>query len=115
MMEPADLSYFVILVGCILLVCGCINGIWRLLRKRPNTISKYEATVKRDWMTTGRINFVGHWESIKDAHDPHYLYAQVEENRITENMGGGDNVEIRWRNASLSEVKQIVVRYHQFL
>lgn len=112
MMELSDLPTFLAITAIILMACGLV---YYAARKGQARSSAYEAKVKRDWMTTGRINFAGDWEKIGDEHTPQHLYVQVEETRITENIGGGPNIEIRWRSATLGEAKQIVARYHQYL
>jgi hypothetical protein len=115
MIEWSDLPTVAIITALILVVCGGVYYAIRLTRPPSDSTYTYEAQVKRDWMTTGRINFAGDWEKISNEHTPHNLFVQVEETRITENIGGGSNIEIRWRSASLGEAKQIVSRYHQFL
>lgn len=112
-MEWSDLPNIAAITALILLICGLVY--YAATRKTQASGATYEAKVKRDWMTTGRINFAGDWEKISDEHTPQHLYVQVEETRVTENIGGGPNIEIRWRRATLGEAKQVVGRYHQFL
>lgn len=107
----------VILAGCaglyIVLKRYAVGGTgWR---GADTASSRFEARVARDWMTTGRIDFAGAWEKLGDEHTPHELYVRVEETRVTDNVGGGFNIDRRWRRATLNEARQIVMRYHQFL
>jgi hypothetical protein len=39
----------------------------------------------------------------------------VEERRIVESVTGLENLEIRWRQATLREARIVVVQYHKYL
>jgi hypothetical protein len=121
-MEWSDWLNVVIVASAILAGCAGLYIVSRRYvfggsgRSRADPASsQFEARVARDWMTTGRIDFAGVWEKIGDEHTPHELYVRVEETRVTDNVGGGFNIDRRWRRATLNEARQIVVRYHQFL
>jgi hypothetical protein len=111
-------------VVALVIVAGCA-GLYVVLRRYAfggagrrrgdGAAGRFEARVVRDWMTTGRIDFAGAWEKIGDEHTPHELYVRVEETRVTDNVGGGFNIDRRWRRATLNEARQVVLRYHRFL
>jgi hypothetical protein len=117
------LDWLNVIIVALAIIAGC-TGFYIVLRRyafggsgrrSAEAASKFEARVARDWMTTGRIDFAGAWEKIGDEHTPHELYVRVEETRVTDNVGGGFNIDRRWRRATLNEARQIVMRYHQFL
>ena len=94
-------------------IIGFIYQYWP--KKKPTIIQQtHTLKVKRDWLATGRINFIGDWENVEENR-PSDFYVQVEENRLLYNVDDSINTEIRWRQASLNEVKRIVARYHQHL
>jgi hypothetical protein len=59
----------------------------------------------KEWTLTGRIDF-------DDPHSAGEHVLQVEETRIVKSPGGVEHREIRWRRATLDEVKMVLVSYH---
>jgi hypothetical protein len=75
-----------------------------------------QGVVKRDWMATGRIDFATRLSGDgTDADQPSEFKLLVEERRIVESIAGNENLEIRWRLATLKEAKAVVTQYHQYL
>jgi hypothetical protein len=62
------------------------------------------------WTPTGRIDFAGPTDVDPDAIGNFLL--QAEDTRIVNSVGGVDHREIRWRRATLSEAKKVVLAYH---
>src|SRR5262245_26509960 len=76
--------------------------------------------IKRDWVTTGRIDFATTsitkiTSNPDDMDEPTELKLLVEERRIVESLAGNENLEVHWRLATLREAKSVVTRYHQYL
>ena len=84
-----------------------------------NWTSKAEPTpaiVKRNWVPTGRIDFASRVTgNPSESDEPSDFKLIVEERRIVESATGLENLEIRWRQASLREAKIVVAQYHKFL
>ncbi len=57
------------------------------------------------WTPTGRVDF-------SDPQSTGNFILQAEDTRIVDSMGGVEHREIRWRKATLDEVKTVVVAYH---
>ena len=75
-----------------------------------------QGTIKRDWVATGRIDFATHVTgNAEDADQPSDFKLMVEERRIVESVTGLENLEIRWRPATLREARIVVVQYHKYL
>jgi hypothetical protein len=70
--------------------------------------------VSRDWQRTGRINAVADGWVMENEQDdiPSNFALRVEENRMVRDIGGGEVMEIRWRQSTKAEVREIVRRYH---
>jgi hypothetical protein len=62
------------------------------------------------WIPTGRIDFQGPTDS--DPNTIGNFLLQAEETRTVHSIGGIDHHEIRWRRATLSEAKKVVMAYH---
>ncbi len=72
--------------------------------------------VKRDWGPTGRIDFATQLNgNPEEADQPSEFKLLVEERRIVESITGSENLEIRWRLATLREAKAVVAQYHKYL
>ena len=72
--------------------------------------------VKRNWVPTGRIDLATRLTGdAADADQPSEFKLMVEERRIVESVTGLENLEIRWRQATLREAKIVVVQYHKYL
>jgi hypothetical protein len=66
-----------------------------------------QGLVKHDWCPSGRIDFATRLDGF-DAQNkdrPSEFKLLVEERRIVESIAGGENLEIRWRLARLSEAR----------
>jgi hypothetical protein len=75
-----------------------------------------QAIIKRDWVPTGRIDFATRVNGKPgEADQPSDFKLIVEERRIVESVTGLENLEIRWRQATLREAKIVVVQYHKYL
>jgi hypothetical protein len=76
-----------------------------------------KGVVKHDWHPSGRIDFATQLDGVdapnKDR--PREFKLLVEERRIVESIAGGENLEIQWRLARLSEAKAVITRYHRYL
>ena len=72
-----------------------------------------KGVVKRDWAPTGRIDFATNLNG--DADQPGEFKLLVEERRIVESIAGNENLETRWRPATLKEAKAVVTEYHKYL
>jgi hypothetical protein len=78
--------------------------------------SPTQGVVKRDWVTTGRIDFATRLNGDPaDADQPSEFKLLVEERRIVESIAGNENLEIQWRLATLKEAKAVVSQYHKYL
>jgi len=72
--------------------------------------------IKRNWVPTGRIDLATRYNGNGADHDqPGEFRLMVEERRIVESVTGLENLEIRWRQATLREAKVVVVQYHKYL
>jgi hypothetical protein len=84
---------------------------WKRWKKSPS-----QGVVKRDWVTTGRIDFATHLNGdVGDYDHPSEFKLLVEERRIVETITGNENLEIQWRLATLNEAKAVVAQYHKYL
>ena len=78
--------------------------------------SPTQGVVKRDWVTTGRIDFATRLNGDPaDDDQPSEFKLLVEERRIVESIAGNENLEIQWRLATLKEAKAVVSQYHKYL
>jgi hypothetical protein len=76
----------------------------------------YQSVVKRDWVSTGRIDFATRLNgNATGADQPTEFKLLVEERRIVESIAGSENLEIQWRLATLKEAKAVVAQYHKHL
>src|SRR6516164_1181921 len=76
----------------------------------------YQGVVKRDWVSTGRIDFATRLNgNSTEADQPTEFKLLVEERRIVESIAGSENLEIQWRLATLKEAKAVVAQYHKYL
>ena len=84
---------------------------WKSWKKLPS-----QGVVKRDWVTTGRIDFATRLNgNAEDSDQPSEFKLLVEERRIVESITGNENLEIQWRLATLNEAKAVVAQYHKYL
>ena len=76
-----------------------------------------QGVIKHDWRPSGRIDFATRLDGVdvpnKDR--PREFKLLIEERRIVESIAGGQNLEIQWRLASLSEAKAVITWYHKCL
>jgi hypothetical protein len=82
---------------------------WKSGRNAP------QGVVKRDWVTTGRIDFATNLDVSDDPTQPGEFKLLVEERRIIESIAGNEHLEIQWRLATLREAKAVVTQYHKYL
>jgi hypothetical protein len=108
-----------LIVGCTALVLACLLGIVtaviRAKRKkaeRRKLVSLLE--VSRDWQPTWRVNAVGDAWLMEHEKDniPANFVLRIEEDRLLRDIGGGEIKEIRWRQPTRAEMREIVRRYH---
>jgi hypothetical protein len=76
-----------------------------------------QGVVKHDWCLSGRIDFATRLDGAKlpNKDQPREFKLLVEERRIVESIAGGENLEIQWRLATLSEAKAIITQYHKYM
>ncbi len=108
------LTYSLLLVGLIGLGVMIYPHVLRLMESRKT--SPYQSVVKRDWLPTGRIDFATHIKAdAKGSEQPSEFKLLVEESRIVESVAGNENLEIKWRFATLKEAKALVTQHHRYL
>jgi len=101
-----------------LILAALIAGFTAVLRARRKAarLDKLVAVgeVSRDWQLTWRINAVADASVMEFDKDdiPSNFVLRVEENRMVRDIGGGEVMEIRWRQPTRAEVREIVRRYH---
>jgi hypothetical protein len=84
---------------------------WKRWKKLPS-----QGVIKRNWVPTGRIDFATRLDgNPEDSDQPSEFKLRVEERRIVESITGIENLEFRWRLATLNEAKVVVAQYHQYL
>jgi hypothetical protein len=93
--------------GAAAAVLVVVIGLLMLLKEKPKRQSNAigSAADNREWVLTSRIDFVD-----PQSAGEHVLH--VEETRIVKSPGGVEHREIRWRRATLDEVKIVLVSYH---
>jgi hypothetical protein len=93
--------------GAAAAVLAVVIGLLMLLKPKPKRQSNAigYAADNKEWVLTSRIDFV-------DPHSAGEHVLQVEETRIVKSPGGVEHREIRWRTATLDEVKMVLVSYH---
>ena len=74
-----------------------------------------KGVVKRDWVSTGRIDFGTKIDNNDDPNQPSEFKLLVEERRIIESVCGNENLEIQWRLATLKEAKTVAAQYLKYL
>jgi hypothetical protein len=76
-----------------------------------------QGVVKHDWCPSGRIDFATRLDGVNvpNKNQPREFKLLVEERRIVESIAGGENLEIQWRLAKLSEAKAVITQYHRYL
>lgn len=81
-----------------------------------NTTEPTQGIIKRNWVPTGRIDLATRFNgNAADVDQPSEFKLMVEERRIVESVTGLENLEIRWRQATLREAKVVVMQYHKYL
>ena len=109
-----------LIIGFAALVLAGVIGVmsavilaWREQARRQQLVAVSEVT--RDWEPTWKINAVTDaWVMENEKDDiPSNFVLRIEENRMVRDIGGGEVMEIRWRPATKSEVREIVRRYHE--
>ena len=86
-------------VAAVLLI---LVGLFAAYKSKPGAAIPDQ---KNGWTPTGRIDF-------SDPASNGFFILQVEDTRIVDSIGGVEHREIRWRCATLDEVKSVVVAYH---
>jgi hypothetical protein len=82
----------------------------RLLQAASTEQTQDQGVIKRDWSTTGRVNFALP-ATMPDLDTPVSLILEVEETRVIESVTGGEMLSLRWRRATLAEAKQVMGTY----
>lgn len=80
--------------------------------RHPKAVKLPTQKVIRDWQPTGNINFVvpDIETADYDKHDQYFL--DIQEVRVIELVGGGEDREVRYRHASLAEAVTVVKAYN---
>ena len=86
-----------------------------VIRNLGSGKSEAMGVVKRDWVSTGRIDFATNIDSDGDPNQPSEFKLLVEERRIIESVAGNEHLEIQWRLATLKEVKIVAAQYQKYL
>ena len=82
---------------------------------KSRSSNEIKGVVKRDWVSTGRIDFATKLNGNDDPSQPSEFKLLVEERRIIESVAGNEHLEIQWRLATLKEAKTVVTQYHKYL
>ena len=82
---------------------------------KSRSSNEIKGVVKRDWVSTGRIDFATKLNGNDDPSQPSEFKLLVEERRIIESVAGNEHLEIQWRLATLQEAKAVVTQYHKYL
>jgi hypothetical protein len=108
-----------LIVGSAALILAALVAVFMAairVRRKAARVDKLVAVgeVSRDWQLTGRINAVADASVMENDNDdiPSNFVLRVEENRMVRDIGGGEVMEIRWRQPTRAEVREIVRRYH---
>jgi hypothetical protein len=94
----------------ILLAALAVTFLPRLLQAASPEQTQDQGVIKRDWSTTGRVNFALP-ATVPDVDTPVSLMLEVEETRVVESVTGGEMLSVRWRRATLTEAKQVMGTY----
>jgi hypothetical protein len=82
---------------------AAIAVLYLALRKEQ----KSKEVVTSEWQPTGKIDF----HCVDTSTDDKAFPLRVEDFRTVESISGVEHVEIRWRNATLTEAKSVVVAH----
>ena len=89
-----------------------IGGLIFTSRRERKVYQPEEAvTPITEWKPTGKIDFICP-EGLTDAREPAGFLLRVEEYRTLRSISGVKRVEIRWRNAHLSDAKWVVSQHN---
>jgi hypothetical protein len=101
------------ILGILLLVSSGIAAIALLtlyFSPRQKKQSEESVTATSEWQATGKIDF--HCaETPKDDKAPAPFVLRVEDYRTVESISGVEHMEIRWRDATLTEAKSVVIAH----
>jgi len=118
-MSNVAFSYFGLL--CAALIAVGLIGLFLTRRRNAKTaLPRDDFTPITSWKPTGHIDFIAGDDlatvpAPADGEQGRALfYLRVEDYRILESISisGAKRVEYRWRNATLTEAKQVVVRHN---
>ncbi len=85
-------------------------------KRLKNSAESYQEIVKREWHSTGRIDFsTPSGDGVVNDERPQEFRLLVEEQKVVESIAGSENLEIQWRHATLREAKAVVTQYHRYL
>jgi hypothetical protein len=118
MIPLIDGRILLIVAFAALTLAALVAGLTVVLRARRDAVRADKLVpvgeVSRDWQPTWRINAIADaWVMENDNQDiPSNFVLRVEENRMVRDIGGGEVMEIRWRQPTKAEVREIVRRYH---
>lgn len=88
--------------AAVFVVLFWIVAAYKLCKSRPNKAAQEKLD---GWIPTGRIDF-------SDSQSIGNYILQAEDTRLADSVGGVEHREIRWRKATLDEIKTVVVSYH---
>jgi hypothetical protein len=100
-------------------LAGNTGAIWAAFLGRREEARRRQlvavSEVTRDWKPTWKINAVTDAWAMENEKDdiPSNFVLRIEETRMVRDIGGGEVMEIRWRQATKAEVREIVRRYHE--
>ena len=81
-------------------------------RRKPLATSDKVQLIS-DWLPTLRIDAVSDAKIMEgDENSPATWWLTVEETRLVAGVSGEPNLEVRWRNPTKAEVKNIIRQYH---
>jgi|SRR5437588_8195853 len=107
------------LIGAVALIMAAIMAAAVYVKRSPKPDQKTiaPADVTRDWALTGRINVIAPDEIMMSDKDdiPADFLIRVEDSRVVRDIGGGEYQELRWRQPTRKEVKDIVKYYNAYL
>jgi hypothetical protein len=104
--DPNNLGVVLLLFSAIAAISLVVSIVLPRWNKKP------DASVRTagNWHLTGKIDF--HCpETPRDEKVPAAFLLRVEEHRSVESISGVEHVEIRWRNAALTEAKSVVIAH----
>jgi hypothetical protein len=109
--RPAVFDYLPY-VAVALIVTGLFGQALTRVRAQSLKSGGYDSIIERsEWALTGNIDF-GCPEGCGD-NEQNLFYLRVEEFRTLRSASGAKRTELRWRNPTLAETKQVTASYNE--